>query len=220
MAQNELEIIPDVFDEIHLNADISNSWEVFQMTSFMSNLADTTMTLGWKRTIAPDCPSEWEFYIADKNLEYLPTIDMSPLPFDLAVGETDAIFVLNVFPRSTAGCCEIDVTFYDFDSPNTIIDSIQYAILINDESCLTTSVSNLESYEDMLSISPNPVYSILNIQSEIAIDQIVLSTTLGVPLVKQASTNSIEVAHLSSGIYVLQAYSKGKLVGVKRIVKW
>ncbi len=81
--------------------------------------------------------------------------------------------------------------------------------------CSTLSVE--ESLFNDIKIYPNPIESILKIQSEITIDNIKIYSLQG-QLIKQASDTEIDVSNLSSGIYFVSISSDGKTI-TKKFVK-
>jgi hypothetical protein len=80
----------------------------------------------------------------------------------------------------------------------------------------TVSIDDIDNAN--FAIYPNPVSDLLNIQSDDPIQKIEIYNTLGQLIKTERATSSVNVAHLSSGIYAVKVYTP-KGVKVQKIVK-
>ena len=81
-----------------------------------------------------------------------------------------------------------------------INDDSTYAVAIS----LSNGISMLS--EEQLSIYPNPVNKVLQLQTSVAINEVLVYDALGhfVFSIKQPKNNSIDVSKLSSGVYIAE----------------
>lgn len=79
-----------------------------------------------------------------------------------------------------------------------------------------------EAIEATLQIFPNPTNGILNVISTGSVTHIQITNTLG-QIVQTTNilnpTTQINISSLSNGIYFLQVFNAGKLLGTSKIIK-
>jgi|TARA_B110000967_G_scaffold68591_1_gene70855 polyhydroxybutyrate depolymerase len=84
----------------------------------------------------------------------------------------------------------------------------------------TLSTASLETVEKSMQLIPNPSSTLIQLKSslELELQEVVLYSTLGVPIQKKIINNQIDITHLDSGLYVLHIKtSKGTIT--KKIIK-
>lgn len=109
-------------------------------------------------------------------------------------------------------CIQIDV---GFTPPNGSSWQKDATASFN-SNCTALSLNDYELQD--ISIYPNPVQNILNIQLEESIEKVEFYSFLG-RIVLESNRSEINISSLSSGIYLLKVYTENGKVGVKRFVK-
>ena len=220
-AQSMLHIDPDQFEEIRLNIDISDEYFNIDMESFLTNLSPDTINLKWKRSISENCPDEWDIFVSDFYISYLPWIDSNVISLDLLPLDSNQYFIIQVYPRSVPGCCDLNVVFSDYYDANLIYDTIHYSIKINDELCLPTSTIDKKLLNMKFDVYPNPVITYFRVGSDIDFDTILIYDFTGKLLKKinKPTKNKIDVAELQNGYYHLQFILGNQIMGQTRIIK-
>jgi hypothetical protein len=220
-AQNVLQLDPPAHDTTFSNLDISDEWMEIPIPGFMSNTTSDTVDVYWERFFG-NCTEEWGIAMFDKNITYVPGVNMSWDPVRLLPFEEDAFFYAFVRPQSTPGCCDFSVIFSNWDDRDIIYDTLQFTIRINDDLCLTTSVESAASKVEQFRISPNPVSTSLMLETALTYDRIVVYDSFGrqVLMNRKNLTNSYDLAHLTSGIYWLTLLNNDRIVTTAKVVKW
>lgn len=103
------------------------------------------------------------------------------------------------------------VVFPDFDLNGRTSDNVIYFDNVYGAEAIPTSTSDLAVID--LKLFPNPANNTLTIQSEESIDQYEIYSIAGALVGYGEATqnnNSIDIAHLAKGIYMMKATSKGQ----------
>ncbi|WP_034058865.1 T9SS type A sorting domain-containing protein [Lacinutrix jangbogonensis] len=95
---------------------------------------------------------------------------------------------------------------------NTTVDMGAY------EFSTTLSVNEVSVLLENFAVYPNPVTTILNIKLEGTIEKVEVYSILGAKVLERTK-NNINVANLSSGVYVLKVYTEDGSIRVKRFIK-
>ena len=109
-------------------------------------------------------------------------------------------------------CIEVD----DFSFSNTNWDALKDVGTNYSKDCSTLSIN--ESFAKTISIYPNPTKTNITINLIDTIEQVEVMTLLG-EKVYTSTTKTINVSHLSSGVYLLKIITQEGKVAVKKIVK-
>ena len=122
-----------------------------------------------------------------------------------------------IYPPLPAGLIFDAITGTISGTPTQVIPPTTFTVTANNliGSCVTTlilSTSNLatDTFETQgFKIYPNPAKTILNIQSNnnVTIDKVILTDMTGKKVMETTQTNAINIEALSSGMYIIQAYS-------------
>lgn len=118
------------------------------------------------------------------------------ISLNLKNGNNDILESVWVFDNPNLECIEVD----DVDYANNAPDWMKDDIAIYSEICLLGIESNKPSFS--FSLFPNPAQDILNIQSNVPIEEIKLFSTSGKLLHKTSDIN-LDVTGLASGLYFL-----------------
>lgn len=192
-AQESFSIEPEFFDESFVE-DLSG-FGVLSLQANMQNTSDDSLSINWE-LMNVDAPTEWEFSVSDANLEYIPGVTTNQLPLVLSPQTTIAPFYVFVYYNETPGCASFDVLI-SLESDGSIIDTIEYAVSLNEDCETSTSIISEEYF---ISVFPNPFIDQLIVDSPLAIEKFFVFSDSGEILLEQKSKN-VELAHLSSGMY-------------------
>lgn len=220
-AQGGFSITPNAFDESYEDEDISNESHVFVLESLLSNTSNEPMDLKWERFILEPCPEEWNIIVFDGFVTYVPSVNTNSFPVQLSPGDTAALFHLEIYPRTVAGCCDIEIVFSDYNDPENVLDTVYYSIQINDALCSTTSSKEQAIPPATITVFPNPTAASFSLDTAVKMDRITLCNSLGERLktFPLQENNTYSIHELPSGLYLLQYYQEGQLVGSSRLVK-
>ena len=127
-------------------------------------------------------------------------------------GNNSNLFYFNAVSNSSLSCIEVDNESFMNSSWATAKDpAANYS-----ENCTDLSVSEA-SLEPLFSIYPNPVNDVLTIDTNLAIDNIVVTNLQG-KVVLKTRTTAIDTRHLESGLYFVKIDSHNNSV-IKKIIK-
>ncbi|NNC94075.1 MAG: T9SS type A sorting domain-containing protein [Chitinophagales bacterium] len=199
--------VPASFDTIWNDVDLSDYFISFPLNSSLSNHSQDTLVLRWYRVKGANCPQEWDIFMSDFNISYVPEIDSSTIPLTFYPGDSMRHFSLEVAPRQTHGCCRVDVFFTDQDDLSVRYDTIQYELAINDSSCDVTFVNDLPEGEE-LSVYPNPVLSFFSLNKKFETVKIFSITGELVKILRYEPTARYDIRDLDPGTYILSTNGK------------
>ncbi len=82
------------------------------------------------------------------------------------------------------------------------------------------SVDKVDNKDDAsISLYPNPVQNVLNINAKSAVSKIEIFNLLGQKVISQEDASEISVNHLSKGVYVTKIFQVNDLISTKRFIK-
>ena len=125
-------------------------------------------------------------------------------------GNSNNIINFNAIDNAALFCIEVDDITYANSAPNWIKDT--WASFSED--------CNLGVEDNVLndfSLYPNPAHDVLNIESQQEIETVKIYNLQG-QLIKEVSTNSIDVSNLNTGLYFVQVTIEGKSI-TKKFIK-
>ena len=122
----------------------------------------------------------------------------------IKVGPNNSIYVVGEY----ADTCDFDIGSNVFN----LISNGNKDIFIAKYNEETLSVNQINNPNAVINIFPNPVEKLLNINTQIIINKVVISDISG-RIIKSFSSNTkkINVSDLKNGIYILQLYSKDNI---------
>ncbi len=129
-----------------------------EVETFITNNSSNTITVRWERT--EDIISDWQSFVCDKVLCYLPNKDFAE--FQMEPGET-TYFKVTLVPGSD-GSGSVSVDLFDVDNPTT--DRVNFTYYGSTLSSSIKGVTEKKSY----SIFPNPAndeFSLKGLNSDI-----------------------------------------------------
>jgi surface protein len=102
------------------------------------------------------------------------------------------------------------------DARQSLIDNKGWLFTGDELECSTAGVDDLKQLD--ISIYPNPTSDIVYIEGNYTNLNVVIYDILGKQLMKQSTTNSIDISQLEKGVYIL-LLSDGTKLTTKRIIK-
>lgn len=112
-------------------------------------------------------------------------------------------------------------SFYNSNIDNTTTQD--YFLEINPGfasfSFSTLSIVELEGKNDSVTLYPNPTSATLNIKTSLSIDSVIVLDLLGKRQMYFEETETIDVSHLSSGIYMVNITTENGIVVKKMVIK-
>ena len=220
-----LEITPNPVLMDFNGLDLSNNdlEEVGHYT--IKNITDDPISLRWVHEISPDCNANWTFPVCDNNSCYDESISSNVnssfnIPAMLGAGEESTLFSLHVKPKGAAGCCTVKLHFYSMTDFNTIIETIDFDVRINDSECELVSVS--EETAAALRIFPNPITDYFQIEGNHNQDvkSLVVYNLLGrkVRAFDAVNNTRFDMSGLPQGIYLVSMMDQeGGVIKTTRI---
>lgn len=211
-SQSLFNLEPDYFHFTATPAIFENEFGEFTALSKFESTVDDTLYLKWQRIIPPDCPNEWDIYIADTQMSWLGSISTNidsatmlnvPMPLRPSVGLND--FSLFFKPHSVTGCCTVEVRFSMADAPDSILQIAYYEFAMMDSSCFV-SAQNEVAVKDQVLVSPNPASESFQVTAPKPINYIRLFDVMGsqVSITTDSNQPRITVIDLPNGTYFLQ----------------
>jgi hypothetical protein len=218
-AQSVILLEQDTAIQIHENVDLSDIYEAFFVDLLYRNNTDEAISVLWSREIGENCPEEWDVISADMNITYPPFVNEAAIPMPLEPGGPNTFLRKEFYPRSVPGCCDVRVVFFLEQAQDNPIDTGYFHIEVNDDGCMTTSVS--DKAISPLHFYPNPTSDVLNIEGGLAIESIEISDVAGriydVPFV--AHSRQIDLSALRPGMYIFRARSHTGELRVGKVLK-
>jgi len=214
-AQNDFSISPTVFEEIlYLENTTTNQ---FRLKSKMKNNTNDIIELEWLLQDI-DLPEEWEFSVRDTELDYFTGIASSTTAFEIDPADTSFNFSVLIYPNEVSGCGSFKVSYRDFTTQE-IVQSVNYTIGIDDETCLMVSTRHEEI--PRFSISPNPTRDVINLSDIQNIVGVELYDLHGKMIKNKVDIGSptLNVEDLINGIYLLRVTDNQQRTSTIRIVK-
>jgi len=218
-GQGNIIVHPDIIEEVYLNIDIS-TLDFIPMQSLIANTTQDTLELGWIRVINMDCPAEWVFAVSDRNITYIPSISISPLPIILPSLVQDEPITLELYPMNTPGCGTASLILNYFDEPNMHVDTITYTIQINEPVCGTSGMDNSSVRYAIVAVTPQPVHNEFSLTDTEGYDRIDIYNMMGnlIQVIDASARNTYDVSNLAAGIYTLRLLNGNHTVGVSLLV--
>lgn len=178
------------------------------------NLATTTDTFRWKRTIIRlEHDSLCFTNVADPYIDWFKLI--SERDFVLAPNQQGPMNVTLYDPYETGCCAIVQLKIKKLDLPVDSVTSLYYF-----RTCPALAVSNLQA--DDLKLFPNPVSQFFSLQNPVSITQMTLCDESG-KMIRQIPTqpnNHYNVADLAPGAYFLVLQDdQGRIWKVLEFVK-
>ena len=218
-AQSVILLEQDTATQIHENVDLSDIYEAFFVDLLYRNNTDETISVLWSRAIGENCPEEWDVISADMNITYPPFVDAAAIPLTLEPGGPNTFLRKEFYPKGVPGCCDVRVVFFLEETPENPIDTGYFHIEINDDGCMTTSVS--DEAISALHFYPNPTRNVLNIEGGLIIESIEISDVAGrvydVPFV--AFSEQVDLSVLRPGMDIFRARSRTGELRVGKVLK-
>ena len=188
---------------ISFNQDISN-WNTINVPTMNSMFFGAT---SFNQDI-----SEWNI-ISVTNMENM--FDNS----GLSTTNYDALLIdwaeQNVKPNVLFGAVNLTYCSGE-DARQSLIDNKGWLFTGDELECSTAGVDDLKQLD--ISIYPNPTSDIVYIEGNYTNLNVVIYDILGKQLMKQSTTNSIDISQLEKGVYIL-ILSDGTKLTTKRIIK-
>ena len=178
----------------------------------ITNMTNEAVSLRWVRIPSPDCDAEWQLPVCDNNQCYSAAVssNISPdigldAPAILQAGETSDLFSLHIKPKGQAGCCTVELEFYLTSDPNTVIETIEFDVRINDPNCNIVSTS--EEVVSALRVFPNPMTDYFQLEGNDANDvkELAVYNLIGrqVRSFDATTATSFDMGGLPGGIYLI-----------------
>ncbi len=208
--------IPEIFED--------EFGEFVAIGSFESTV-DDTLYLKWQRIIPPECPNEWEFYIADTQLSWQTSVStnidsttMLNYPMPLVPSSNFNNFELYIWPYGVVGCCTVEIRFSLAEAPDSIIEVATYDLEMFDASCFTAT--NEDMPDSKVTATPNPANQLLNLSSDKPIIAAYIMDLTGKILAKSLllDGNSLDVSAMANGLYLLRIELANEKTIWKRVV--
>ena len=76
----------------------------------------------------------------------------------------------------------------------------------------------IEELENAISVYPNPAIDVININSEVPVDQLILRNSVGQVVISESFVTTLNVNSLASGLYYLSGQSNGAIIGSQKII--
>ncbi|MFK7923065.1 MAG: T9SS type A sorting domain-containing protein [Bacteroidia bacterium] len=190
-----------------------------QFKSPLTNLTQDSLSLRWTVETGPSWPVDWRVYVADQNFSFVPGISTSPIPTELAPGDSGFYFGSGIFFNGTPGCSEYRIILSDYEQDSVVYDTITYSLNVNDPACSLTSIDPAVKLD--LKIFPNPVSDYFIVQSSQRYKSIKCYDLLGRELMSWARTASerYDLSPLSPGQYWLMIEVEEGHFATHKIVK-
>lgn len=143
------------------------------------------------------------------------TVENNPnlTSLNISNGNNAAITQAYFTGNSALSCIQIDAGF----TPSTT-DWFKDASTSYSSNCSSLSVNDF-NFKNEIKIYPNPVKSILNIESNKPYETIEVYTLLGKKLLSERATASINISNLSSGIYLVKIIGTNDEKIIKKFIK-
>lgn len=222
LGYGQISIDPEFVDFNHDNLDLSSNIldEVEKFT--VCNISDQTVELVWVLEKGDGCNSDWDTQVCDNNVCYDFNVN-SNQGILLSVLEPDScsnLFALHVWPRSEAGCCNMQMYFYLKDNLQDAIGTVEFDVRINDTDCLLSDTK--EEIASSLHIFPNPVsnYFRLDGNESSAVKELVVYNLLGRPIrsFNAIGVNEFDMTGMPQGIYLVGMVGEnGELIKTVKI---
>ena len=207
-----LEITPNPVMMNYENVDLTDNYIEEVGHYDITNMTNEQVSLRWLRKASPDCNVEWELPVCDNNNCYPAAVSSNidpnlglDNPAILEAGETSDLFSLHVKPKGQAGCCTVELEFYLTSDPNTVIETIEFDIRINNPTC--SPVSTSEEVVSALRVFPNPMTDLFQLEGNDANDvkELAVYNLIGrqVRSFDATTATSFDMGGLPGGIYLI-----------------
>lgn len=213
-AFSQVEIELEIIDSTTNLTNIDLSTNAIDETILInvSNVGSEDASLKWLVTPSTEsCIANWDFYVCDNNNCYVPevTSNVDPIlginiPF-LIEQDSSVEFQLHVVPNMTPGCCDVNLSFFNTNTPDVLLNSIEVPIQINDPECTFISVGLNAPLATQIIAYPNPTADKLFFPSLEEGRPVLIYNSIG-RLVSKANTDasgSIQLQYLNPGIYFI-----------------
>lgn len=190
-----------------------------QFKSPLTNLSQDSLSLRWTVEKGPNWPTDWDIYVADQNFSFVPSLSTSPIPTELAPGDSNFYFGSGIFFNNTPGCAEYQVILSDYETDSVVYDTISYSLNVNDPSCNLTPID--PSFELDFQIFPNPVSDYFVVKTSVRYQGLKCFDLMGRELYSWSRTASerYDLSALPSGHYWIYVYTETGRSSPQKMVK-
>ncbi len=165
----------------------------------VTNHSIIPVNLLWSRRVV-SAPGAWLNWICDKNLCYLPTVNVCPEanPNILDPGASMTLEI-HIGPGGVSGEGEYVVRLFDMSDPETMLDSVDVVFETS-----ITGVTDLSA--SGITIYPNPTTSYFQITNANAVDKVLIYNIVGSKLREMPAQNAAhyDVTDLPQGVYLVR----------------
>jgi len=100
---------------------------------------------------------------------------------------------------------------------NVYIDNVTTTVTING---ITLSVNNIDYKDDAsISIYPNPVQNILNVNASKEVLKIEVFNILGQKMLSKENSSTVDISNLNKGVYITKIFQENDVISTKRFIK-
>ena len=206
-AQSPISIDPEFIEFNRDGLDLTDNYldELEKFT--VCNVSDATIDLIWVLERSPGCEANWQTQVCDNNVcfDFDTETNDGIINTTMTAGECSDLFSLHVWPRQTAGCCNMAIHYYLADDLDNSIGSIEFDIRINDPDCLLSDTK--EEIASTIQVYPNPVTShfYLDGNQDKVVKKLALYNLLGrqVRTYDAVNQSQFDMSGLPQGIYLM-----------------
>jgi hypothetical protein len=165
--------------------------------TFITNDSDVPRTLRWERNVV-SIADGWQSAVCDKVQCYLPHVSTQTFP--LEENETANLDV-HIYPANREGAAVIEIIVTDVQDENVTVTGQFY---FNED-----PNSNYEKISNRIKIFPNPCSDFLYIEEFHTVNRVEIYSLDGNLVVNSPlSSNSLSIAHLPTGSYIVRMKDK------------
>ena len=212
VAHAQIEVTPLETVESFQNQDIDDNFLDIEIKFSVTNTTDDMIAVKWLREVEGDCDG-METAICDNNQCYFTTISSNIMlpnldaPMFLEANETFESMALHIYPRTNAGCCDVNIHFSLVDDPDNILATAAFTTSVNaDENC--QEIVSTQDAAELASIKlfPNPTSDFFKLTTTDLVSTISLRNTLGQEVKNYYfdMDGQYDVSNMPSGFYFIQ----------------
>lgn len=201
-------------DPVEITVDAIEN-ENIQVDFELKNEGSDTVLLAWTLEVIEE-PAEWQYYVCDTEICYNFNQAVSSTERPNVIYPNESIVVMfHALPAETVGVGNYKISFFDVNSPDSIL--VEVPITVN---TVTTSTKNISVKG--LSLFPNPATDFFRINTGDVVDKIDVVSVVGkkVCSFKAEQGKFYDVKSLNTGMYYVRLLDKsGDVVKVMKLKK-
>lgn len=230
MSAQDILVSPLVYDANFVGIDLTDNFQDLESDIHVTNNTGEEMEIKWTLEAPADCADEWDMQICDNNNCYgfgvisniNPPGEGPNNPFVLQAGETFDEFALHVWPRMTAGCCQMMVHFSTVANPDDIIATAYFNVSVNMGGCAFPTSTEEELETAAISVYPNPTTDMFTLTSNQVVDRVVVFNVLGKKIrsFNYFDGEYYDISDLADGLYLVSMQNdNGQVLKTMRLSK-